>query len=304
VNDTVVRRLAIVGAPSSAGAYAPGQERAPGALRDAGLVAALAGVGWTVDDRGDVEGVRWMPDLEDPLAANCGAAARVASDVAASVRDALTDGAGRVLVLGGDCTVGVGAVAGLAERGRVGLIYLDLHADLNVPDETSDGALDWMGVAHLLALDGTRPELSDVGVRTPLLAGDDVVLVGFEADHATAFELAAIAEHGLTVVTLADLAADPAGAARRALAALADCDVLAVHLDIDLVDFLTLPLSENVERDGGVTLDVALAALSTAAAHPRCATVTLTEINPDHGAPDGATLRTLIAGVAGALRPG
>ncbi|HWH95826.1 MAG TPA: arginase family protein, partial [Baekduia sp.] len=211
------------------------------------------------------------------------------------------DGAARVLVLGGDCTVGLGAVAGLADRGRVGLIYFDLHADLNVPDATSDGTLDWMGVAHLLALDGTRPQLRDVGVRTPLLAGADVALVGFQADAATAFELAAIAEHGLTVVTLADLAADPAGAARRALAALADCDVLAVHLDIDLVDFLTLPLSENVERDGGVTLDVALKALSAAAAHPRCATVTLTEVNPDHGAADGSTLRTLIAGVAGAL---
>jgi arginase len=297
-------RLTIVGAPSSAGAYAPGQERAPGALRDAGLVAALEGAGWTVEDRGDVDEVRWAPDGDDPRAANCDSAARVAGDVATGVRDALADGAERVLVLGGDCTVGVGAVAGLAGHGRVGVIYLDLHADLNVPDAVVDGALDWMSVAHLLALDGTRPALRDVGLRTPLLSPGEIVLVGLDADHATAFELAAIAEHGVTTVTLADLAADPKGAARRALAALADCDVLAVHLDVDLVDFLTLPLSENVDRDGGVTLDVALAALKVAAAHPRCATVTLTEINPDHGAADGADLRTLIAGLAGALRPG
>ena len=46
-------QLTIVGAPSSAGAYSPGQERAPSALRDAGLVAALEGAGWTVEDRGD-----------------------------------------------------------------------------------------------------------------------------------------------------------------------------------------------------------------------------------------------------------
>jgi arginase len=295
-------RLAVLGAASSAGAYAPGQERAPRALRDAGLLAALQGAGWAVDDLGDVEGMRWSPDPSDPRAANCGPAASVAGDVAGGVRDALADGADRVLVLGGDCTVGVGSVAGLAHQGRVGLIYLDLHADLNVPDATVDGALDWMGVAHLLALDGTRPALRDVGLRTPLLDPGEVVLVGMDPDHATAEELAAIAERELTVVTRADLAADPRGAARRALAALGSCDVLAVHFDVDLVDFLTLPLSENVERDGGVTLDVALAALAVAAAHPRCAAVTVTEVNPDHGAEDGATLRTFVDGLAGALR--
>ena len=174
--------------------------------------------------------------------------------MAGEVRRVLDDGARRALVLGGDCTVGVGAVAGVAHRGRVGLVYLDLHADMNVPDATEDGTLDWMGVAHLLALDGTRSELRDVGLRTPLLQGKDLVLVGFDPDYATAFELAAIAEQDVTVVTVADLAADPKGAARRALAALADCDVLSVHLDVDLVDFLELPLSENTERDGGVTL--------------------------------------------------
>jgi arginase len=77
--------------------------------------------------------------------------------------------------------------------------------------------------------------------------------------------------------------------------------VLAVHLDVDLVDFLTLPLSENVERDGGVTLDVALAVLALVAAHPRCAAITVTEVNPDHGAEDGSTLSTFVDALAGAL---
>jgi arginase len=130
-----------------------------------------------------------------------------------------------------------------------------------------------------------------------------VVLVGFDPDHATAFELAAIAEQDLTVVTLADLANDPKGAARRALAALSGCDVLAVHLDVDVIDFLDLPLSENTERDGGVTLEVALGALAVLAAHERTATVTITELNPDHGATDGSTLRTFVAGLAAALAP-
>ena len=48
------RRLEIVGAPSSAGAYAPGQERAPQADRAAGLVGFLQDRGIAVTDRGDV----------------------------------------------------------------------------------------------------------------------------------------------------------------------------------------------------------------------------------------------------------
>jgi arginase len=298
-------RLAVIGAPSSAGAYAPGQERAPAALREAGLLNALRAEGWdVVDDLGDVPGARWVPDPEDPGAANVGEVARVACKVSGAVRGALGDGrSDRALVLGGDCTVGIGAVAGVADRGRVGLVYLDLHADLNVPEATGDGALDWMGVAHLLALDGARAPLRDVGLRTPLLDGGDVALVGFDPDHATAFELAVIAEHGLTVESVGALASDPAAAARRSLAALGDCDVIAVHLDVDVVDFLELPLSENTERDGGVTLDAALTALAVAAADERCATVTLTEVNPDHGTADGATLRTLVGGLAAALAP-
>ena len=294
-------RLALVGAPSSAGAYAPGQERTPGALRDAGLVAALGEAGWTVDDRGDVPGFRWAPDPEDPRAANAGVATRVASDVAEAVRDALGDGAARALVLGGDCTVGIGSVAGLIGRGRVGLVYVDLHADLNVPGSTGDGALDWMVLAHLLAVDGCRRTLADAGLRTPLLTGADVALLGFDQHQATSFELAAIADHDLEVVDVGALAADPAGAARRALATLDGCETIAVHLDIDVVDFLSSPLSENVERDGGVTLDCAMTALGALATDPRCTTVTLTQVNPDHGAADGSTLRALTTGLAEAL---
>jgi arginase len=297
-------RLAVIGAPSSAGAYAPGQERAPAALREAGLLAALRAEGWMhVDDAGDVPGFRWAPDPEDPLAANVGEAARVACKVSSAVRRELGSGADRALVLGGDCTVAIGAVAGVADRGRVGLVYLDLHADLNVPAAVDDGALDWMGVAHLLALDGTRPALRDVGLRTPLLRGADVALVGFDPDHATAFELAAIAEQGVACESVGALALDPAAAARRAVAALGDADVLAVHVDVDLVDFLELPLSENTERDGGVTLEAALTALAVVAADPRCAAISLGEVNPDHGAEDGSTLKTLIGGLAAALAP-
>src|SRR6476469_8621667 len=103
---------AVLGAPSSAGAYAPGQELAPAALRDVDLLDLLASAGAAVEDAGDVEGFRWRPDRGSPFAQNAEVVARVAGDVAGRVA-ALADDARRVLVLGGDCTVGVGTVAGL-----------------------------------------------------------------------------------------------------------------------------------------------------------------------------------------------
>ena len=149
------KRLAIIGAPSSAGAYAPGQEKAPAALRATGLVDLLSRRGLTVDDRGDVAGFRWRADRANPRAMNATVAATVASDTGERVAAALaTDAA--VLVLGGDCTVELGTVSGaLRGTSSVGLVYIDLDTDLNTPRSTTEGALDWMGVAHMLAVEGS-----------------------------------------------------------------------------------------------------------------------------------------------------
>jgi arginase len=91
------------------------------------------------------------------------------------------------LVLGGDCTVGIGTVAGhvASSRRRIGLIYFDSHADLNVPSSVHEGALDWMGLAHMLGEDEAAPELVGVGSRAPLLESDQVILFGWGPDQAT-----------------------------------------------------------------------------------------------------------------------
>ncbi|MCA9864590.1 MAG: arginase family protein, partial [Thermomicrobiales bacterium] len=162
--------LAIIGTPSSAGAYAPGQELAPAALRQARLLSRLTDTGREVVDYGDSPPFRWRPDRANRYAQN-----------AAAVRDAILATAERVqaaasagqlpLVLGGDCTVGIGTVSGMLAAGPqpLGLLSFDLHADLNTPASVSDGALDWMGMAHLLDEPAALPALRQVGPRTPLL---------------------------------------------------------------------------------------------------------------------------------------
>jgi arginase len=295
------RPLGVIGVPSSAGAYAPGQEKAPAALRAAGLLAALEATGRAVVDHGDAAVWRWRPDRERRFAQNLPAVVACAQATAERVRAALAAGE-FALVLGGDCTVGLGTVAGhLPESGRLGLVYLDVHGDLNTPDSVPDGALDWMGVAHLLGEGGATRELSEFGPRTPLLDDDQVVLLAHDSRHSTPRELEAIERRGLAVVPRLDVAAGPVAAARSALAVLEHCDRLAVHFDVDCIDFTDAPLSENTGRNSGLRQDDAFAALAEVLRDPRATALTVTELNPDHGVADGSTVRAFAERLATAL---
>jgi arginase len=292
--------LVVVGAPSSAGAYAPGQEKAPAALRAAGLLALLSAQGFDVEDRGDVPGFRWRVDREQPRAMNVGPAAAVARATAEQVAPALNAGSA-VLVLGGDCTVGLGTVAGaLVGTERVGLVYVDLDTDLNTPQSTQDGALDWMGVAHMLGLEGTLPALAGLGPRVPMLQPEQVLFFGTQ--NVWPFERQVIEERGIAEVPLADVAADPAEAGQ----AVADgwgrrFTRLLVHLDVDVLDFLDLPLAEERRRNVGLRLEQLVAALRPLLHAPNWVGLTVAELNPDHGESDGSTVRTFAEALAGML---
>jgi arginase len=106
---TAMRSISVVGAPSSAGAYAPGQEQAPRALREAGLITGLTERGVGVQDRGDLPLQRWTPDASSPLARNIDRVVANIARVDELVRSALADG-DLALVLGGDCTTRLGTI--------------------------------------------------------------------------------------------------------------------------------------------------------------------------------------------------
>ena len=292
-------RLDIVGAPSSAGAYAPGQERAPQAYRDAGLITLLEEGGIAVTDRGDVPAFRWRIDAEHPRAMNADAAARVAEAVADEVAAAMSDGAG-VLVLGGDCTIELGTVAGATRATPdVGLVYIDYDTDMNTPASVEDGALDWMGVAHMLALPDTVPALAGVGPRTPMLRPDQVHL--FANGSSTPFERSTIEQLGSSEIGLAQVKADPAGTARRVVDGWAQrFERLLVHVDVDVLDFLDFPIAEETRRYPGLRFEQLVAALRELVAAPNWTTLTICEVNPDHD-PDGSSMRRLSGALADVL---
>jgi arginase len=293
------RRLEIVGAPSSAGAYAPGQERAPQAYRAAGLLGLLQERGIAVTDRGDVPGFRWRIDPDHMRAMNADAAAGVASAVADQVAAGLSDRSA-VLVLGGDCTVELGTVAGASrETPDVGLVYIDYDTDMNTPLRVEDGALDWMGVAHLLGLPGTISGLAGVGPRTPMLRPDQVLL--FANGSSTDFERRTIDEFGIHEVPLAQVASDPAGSARGVVDGWARrFERLLVHVDADVLDFLDFPIAEETRRYRGLRFEQLVAALRELVAAPNWTTLTICEVNPDHD-PDGSSMRRLSEALADVL---
>jgi arginase len=303
VEPIMTRRLAVIGAPSGAGACGVGQEQTPAAIRAAGLIKQLDGVGFDVSDLGDSPVVPWRPDRANPQAQNLDAVVEVVRTTAGRVADALVERDRIALVLGGDCTVGIGTVAGIRQAvGRVALAYFDLHSDLNTPASATDGALDWMALAHMLAIEGTAPTLTAAGGTVPLLDPDQVVLFAHGRSHSTRFERGEIERLGLPRVALEEVREDPEGAARRALELLAArSDRYAIHLDVDVVDFTDAPLSEHPSRNTGLKLDQMLRALRVLASGHGLVAITLAELNPHNAAADDGLLERFAAALADAI---
>jgi arginase len=205
-----------------------------------------------------------------------------------------------VLVLGGDCTVELGAVAGANAAGaRIGLVYIDFDADLNTPD-TSDGALDWTGVAHMLDIPGCEPSLAKLGPVRPMLAPRQLLYFGVE--NITPPEAATIRDYSIEVISRDEALGDIAAAAARAAEWAAGFDCVLVHFDVDVLSFIDFPIAENVRRCDGLHLEQVAFVLRQLAALPQWRALTITEVNPDH-APDEslafARLNDVLADVLG-----
>lgn len=294
-------RLRLIGVPSSAGAHAPGLERGPAKLRAAGLADALAAAGVTAWDWGDLPVGSFATTAAPSGARNLPAVLEVAARVADAVAAARADGDVAVL-LGGDCTLLLGAVAGLRRPGdRVGVFYLDGDADLDTPQE-GWGVLDSCGVAHLLG-DGD-PRLAALRPDGPLLDAGSLVLFGFHPAQLSAGQWRRYASRGVYGVPVTDLPAGTAGQrAAQALARLRDVGALVCHLDVDVIDYASLPLADCPRYHGGLSLSDTCDALQAAAGHPGLACLTLTEVNPDHD-PSGELTARLVSRWSGAVAAG
>lgn len=291
--------LAVIGVPTSAGAHHAGQDQAPRVMRERGLLSVLRAGGVLVEDTEDVAGEIWQPDDVNSTARNVDSVVRVATAVADAVERQVR--AGRVaLVLGGDCTISLGVVAGLQRvYDDVRLAYFDGDADLSSPERTRSGVLDATGVAHLLGIADTP--LARIGRRVPMLADHQLTMLGYDpTDHDSYDEAALSSRPGLVHASDAQVRADPHQVGAKAVEALRGADAVAVHFDVDAVDSRDLALGNFPHYGTGVTLELAGQVLATLLRTPRLAALTLTEVNPTHD-PAGTQLDRYIATVAAAL---
>ncbi len=295
-------QISVLGVPTSAGSHNPGQEKAPAAWRDAGLIEALRATGLDVEDRGDLAVEPFRPVSPVDGLRDADRVAGIASSVAASV--ASIREAGRLpLVLGGDCTITLGVLAGSGSGG--GLVYFDGDADLHTPvvagsAQTDSAVADTMGMTHLLG--GGSPRLARLGSRYPLLGPGQVVLFGFDPAELDTFQWTEVASRHLYAAPAPAVRADPAGEARRALRYLdRRCDSYLVHFDVDVLHTGSFPLA-NFPHFAGLGLDEASTCLAEFTGGPKFGGLVITEVNPGND-PSGELLGALVKTVAGALAP-
>jgi arginase len=292
--------LGLIGVPSSAGAHGPGQEKAPAALRRAGLLGALREAGLEVEDLGDLPVNRFQPDPANRKRQNRSlvikVARQVADRVAAAVERDLVP-----LVLGGDCTITLGVVSGLLrQQPDLGLMYFDGDADMTTPETTHSGIFDSMGVSHLIGVGD--PDLAHLGPRFPLVPADRITLFGFhpyeiEPNEQRLLDASAMAKYPVT-----SMGDRPVELAAEALARLEErARAIVVHFDVDVMDSAEIPLANWPHYDA-LGFGEAMHCLRVFAGSPKLAALVVTEINPDHD-PDGLLVGQFVDAFADALRP-
>jgi arginase len=228
---------------------------------------------------------------------------RVAGAIADAVAAALA--AGRLpVVLGGDCTISLGVMAGVLRRyPRAGLLYVDGDADLATPQTSSSGVLDAMGAAHLLGL--ADNELARLGPHFPMLTDERLVQFGYDETDPDSNQADWARERpGLVRFSGPEVRADPAGCAAAARAALAAAaDGVVVHFDVDTIDSRDLPLANFPHYNLGIPLAVAGELLPGFYALAGLRAAVFTEVNPSYE-PSGRSLARYVEAVAGALASG
>ncbi len=229
------RGVAIIGAPLDLGAGGRrGVDMGPSAIRYAGLGERIAKLGLQCRDWGNVAAsLRETADPGDRRARYLESIRATCDEVATRVGEAA--GAGMVpLVLGGDHSVAVGSLGGLAAvHGPGAVLWLDAHGDLNTPETTPSGNVHGMPLA--IALGRAAQSFADSPWPLPAVDPSRVVLVG--GRRFDPGERALIQELGLAVYTMTEI--DRRGmeaVVREALHRVTGAAFVHVSLDMDVVD--------------------------------------------------------------------
>jgi arginase len=284
------KKIALIGAPSSAAGFAPGTEKAPAALRSAGLIEKLQSAGYEIADHGDCAPRLFADDDEHRRARNLTEIVAGLNDLKTRAELAVKSGA-FVLVLGGDCAQAIGLLTGARRYFKhVNLLWFDRDADLNTPASTPSGRIDGMVVAHIIGKGA--PELVRFWSEAPLVREPDVTLFGLERLDLPEQEF--LAKSPMRHIHAADIQSKGAGkAAHEALAQVhADAREFVLHLDLDVIAKEEFP-AVNVPGSGGLRFEDVRASFVEFVKHKNLLGLDVAQYNPDKD-PDGSGARKVV----------
>ncbi|MGW4132908.1 arginase family protein [Amycolatopsis japonica] len=273
--------LVLLDAPSNLGlrppaeGVVPGCYKAPGALRDHGLLTRLGAT-----DGGVVTPPRYLPTWSpDGGVRNAAGIAAYTESLAARLAKIRADG-GFPVVLGGDCSIALAAMLTLRREGRYGIVYFDGHDDFRHLGN-SDYVANVGGEALAVVTGRGQPELADVDGLKPYVRDEDVLVLGVRAE-----ESAEARDAGLRTVTSQEIMASGTdGALAAAREIFAPLDGFWIHIDIDTLDPEFVSAVDSPDP-GGLSPDKLVELLRGLLTIPGAAGLELTIFDPDLD-PDG-----------------
>jgi arginase len=281
-------KIVVLGAPTSAAALSAGHEGAPAALRAAGMIDRLRSVGYEVADLGDDPPQISKSDTESPRARNLPGVLKSIEALKPRVEQAVKSGA-LPLILGGDCSIALGTVAGAHRYFRnISMIYMDADADLNTPATTPSGCLDGMVVSHLTGRGA--PELVRFWSEPFLVREPDLALFGLSRLDPP--EEALLVNSPLRRYLAADVKRmGISAAAKTALERIrGNGNEFILHFDVDVIsDFA----ATNYPSSNGLSFADVREALLVFAQQKNLAAIELTAYNPTKDV-DGSAAKKLV----------
>jgi arginase len=274
--------ISVIGAPMDLGAGRRGVDMGPSALRIARLHERLIALGYRVEDLGNV-------DVDQPERAPTGPTnarylpqiARTCARLAELVEQAADHGS-VPLVLGGDHSIAVGTIAGLVrhfgkQNQRVGVIWIDAHADMNTPESSPSGNVHGMPLACAI---GRGPhELVELGGRVPMVQAENVALVGLRSvDDLERFN---VRQTGVHAFTMRDIDERGMRSVIEAAIQVASAGTAGFHVsfDMDSVDPSEAP-GVGTPVAGGLTYREAHLAMELIGDSGAMTSVEVVEVNP------------------------
>ena len=275
-------RIAIIGVPMDLGADRRGVDMGPSALRYADLNEKLAALGYEVEERGDIDVIiQETHHHGDPHAKYLKEIVEACTQLAEMVIDIYESGA-TPLVLGGDHSIALGTVSGMAEAFRrrqkeLGLLWFDAHADMNTPETSPSGNVHGMPFAAILGYG--PPELTHILGFAPKIDPKRTALIGLREADPEEREL--VKKSGIRVFTMKDIDKRGIGAVMDEALSVATegTDGFAATLDADFLDPYESPGVATPVR-GGADYREAHLAMELIADSKKMVSFEITEINP------------------------